>query len=101
METWISFVELAVVPVLVAIITAVGVWLGNRKGEARAALLRAENSSQHAEGRVLLTHLSSQVGGIDAKVDRLDRRLDNVAIWQAEHEKEHLTDGSQRPLIGP
>jgi hypothetical protein len=73
---WMSFVGVAVVPVLVALITAGGVWLGNRKGEARSRVLRDENTQQHAEGRALLEHLSVQVGGIDHKVDRLDARMD-------------------------
>ena len=94
MDRLATFIEVAVVPVLVAVITTAGVWLNNRRSTARNDALRAENSSQHAEGRALLEHLSVQVGGIDSKVDRLDERLDNVSIWQAEHEKEHLRDTS-------
>jgi hypothetical protein len=88
---WMSFVGVAVVPVLVALITAGGVWLGNRKGEARSRVLRDENTQQHAEGRALLEHLSVQVGGIDSKVDRLDTRMDGVQQWQAEHLRDNHT----------
>lgn len=94
MDGVVTFIELAVVPVLVAVITVFGVWLGNRKGEARSRVLRDENTQQHAEGRALLEHLSGQVGGIDRKVDRLDNRLDGVQMWQAEHEKAHLLEES-------
>lgn len=94
MDQWVTFVEVAIVPVLVAAITAFGVWLGNRKGEARSKVLREENTQQHAEGRALLEHLSGQVGGIDRKVDRLDSRLDGVQMWQADHEKAHLLEDS-------
>jgi hypothetical protein len=84
METFIRLVEVAVVPISVAVIGVGGTFLFNR--------LRQENTSQHAEGRELLKHLSGQVGGIDSKVDRLDERLDNVQSWQSEHEITHLTD---------
>jgi hypothetical protein len=94
MNGLVTFIEVAVVPVLVAAITALGVWLGNRKGEARSRVLRQENTQQHAEGRALLEHLSVQVGGIDRKVDRLDHRLDGVQMWQADHEKVHLLEES-------
>lgn len=101
MDALIAFVELAVVPVLVAAITTLGVWLNNRKSDARSKVLREENTAQHAEGRMLLEHLSLQVGGIDRKVDQLDTRLDQVQIWQSEHEKAHLlVEAPQKPRTG-
>lgn len=87
MDTFLRLMEIAIVPICVAVIGVGGTFLFNR--------LRHENSSQHAEGRELLRHLSNQVGGIDGKVDRLDARLDNVQTWQAEHEKTHLVDSPQ------
>lgn len=89
MDRFVTFIEVAVVPVIVALITAFGIWLNNRRSVARGEALREENSSQHAEGRELLKHLSVQVGGIDGKVDRLDSRLDGVQLWQVVHESQH------------
>ncbi len=102
---YLSLAEIIIVPVLVATITAAGsltaILLSNRRQSARikdeSAKFREENTSQHNENRValeeskiILTHLSGQIGVMDQKVDRLDQRLDNVQIWQSEHEKEHL-----------
>lgn len=90
MNDLISVAQALVVPIVVAFITASGGALAIQK-------LKKENTKQHNEGKAvneenntLLQHLSSQVTGIDNKVDKLDERLDNVSIWQAEHEKEHL-----------
>jgi cell division protein FtsB len=86
----VSAAQALVVPIVVAFITAGGGALAIQK-------LKKENTKQHNEGKAvneenntLLQHLSHQVTGIDNKVDKLDERLDNVAIWQSEHEKEHL-----------
>lgn len=84
--------EVAVVPVLVALITATAALISNRAGERRSKVLREENSQQHAEGRQLVIHLSNQIGSLDGKVDRLDERLDLVQVWQVEHEIDHLRD---------
>ena len=100
MSDYLSLAEVVIVPIMIALITAgssiIVVMKSNKKQSQRmneqAVIFREENSSQHAEGRELLTHLSNQVAGIDGKVDRLDDRLDNVQIWQAEHEKVHLTE---------
>jgi hypothetical protein len=92
MDRVLTFVEIAVVPVIVATITALGVWLGSRKGAAQHRVLRDENTAQHAEGRALLAHLSTQVGGIDGKMDRIDSRLDDVQIWQAVHDAQHASN---------
>jgi hypothetical protein len=83
MDTVLRIAEVAIVPLMVALIAATATILSVRK-------LRSENTDQHNHNSSLLHHLSAQVGGIDSKVDRLDNRLDNVQIWQAEHEKAHL-----------
>lgn len=83
MDTVLRIAEVAVVPLVVALIAASATILSVRK-------LRSENTDQHNHNSDLLHHLSKQVGGIDSKVDRLDNRLDHVQIWQAEHEKVHL-----------
>jgi peptidoglycan hydrolase CwlO-like protein len=89
MSSILDILSVIVVPISVAFITTVGAIFANR--------FRKENTAQHLEGKSineenqsLLQHLSSQVTGIDGKVDRLDERLDNVQIWQVEHEKTHL-----------
>ena len=81
-------VEIAVIPLLVAFVTAGG-------GLLAAWLKRFDerNTSQHNKGANLLEHLSGQVQGIDRKVDRLDQRIDDMTLWQAEHEKRHMIDG--------
>jgi len=89
MSSILDILSVIVVPISVAFITTVGAIFANR--------FRKENTAQHLEGKSineenqsLLQHLSNQVTGIDGKVDRLDERLDNVQIWQVEHEKTHL-----------
>ena len=85
MDSLLRIAEVAIVPVMVALIAASATILSVRK-------LRSENNDQHNHNSNLLHHLSNQVGSIDSKVDRLDDRLDNVQIWQAEHEKAHVTE---------
>jgi hypothetical protein len=102
-----------VVPITVALITAgssiFAVIRSNKKASSRmrseAEAFRIENTQQHndnkavaEESKTLLSHLSNQVSGIDSKVDRLDERLDNVQIWQSEHEKVHLTEKESTDL---
>lgn len=88
MNSFLDLAQIVIVPISVAFITTLGAVFVQR--------FRKENTAQHLEGKeineqnqTLLNHLSNQVGGIDSKVDRLDERLDNVQIWQAEHEKSH------------
>lgn len=78
-DTILRILEVAVVPVVIALI----------------ALWRKENRDQHDRGASLLNHLSSQVNGVDKKMDKLDDRLDNVQLWQAEHEKQHLVEAQE------
>jgi len=85
MDTVFRVAEVAVVPLLVALIAGAASILSVRR-------LRSENTDQHNQNANLLHHLSNQVTGIDTKVDRLDARLDNVQIWQAEHERTHLVE---------
>lgn len=100
MIDYLSLAEIVVVPIAIALITAgsslIVVMKSNKKQtvrmKAEADSFRVENSNQHAEGRDLLSHLSTQVAGIDSKVDRLDDRLDNVQLWQVEHENVHLSE---------
>lgn len=104
---FVSFAEVIIVPIVVAMIAAgtsiFAVVHSNKKNTERikqeGEKFRAENTTQHNENKALvhesktlLTHLSNQVVGIDKKVDRLDERLDNVQIWQAEHERVHLSE---------
>ena len=91
MSSIFDILGVIVVPISVAFITTLGAIFANR--------FRKENTAQHLEGKTvneenkaLLQHLSNQVTGIDGKVDRLDERLDNVQIWQVEHEKSHLIE---------
>lgn len=104
---FVSFAEAVVVPVLVASITAAGssiaLLIANRKQSTKikdkSEQFMQENTDQHnqnkaalEENKIILQHLSGQVGSMDKKVDRLDQRLDNVQMWQAEHEKVHLNE---------
>ena len=94
METLLRIAEVAVIPVVVAGVTAgIGAWALIRSHRKDVRELDSRNTLQHNENAVLLTHLSTQIGGIDTKVDRLDNRLDSVQAWQAEHEKDHLLQG--------
>ncbi len=100
MIDYLSLAEVVIVPIAIALITAgsslVVVMKSNKKQSDRmkadAEMFREENTSQHNDNKTLLSHLSDQVAGIDSKVDKLDDRLDNVQIWQVEHEKVHLTE---------
>lgn len=95
-----SFTEAIIVPILVAAITAGGSVTAmiissrrnTKKVTAEAEMFRVENTLQHNENKVLIEHISNQVSGIDTKVDKLDNRLDNVQLWQVEHEKRHLEE---------
>lgn len=97
---YIAIAEVIIVPVLVASITAIGssvaVLISNKKQATKiknaSAEFMQENTNQHNENKIILNHLSGQIGVMDQKVDRLDQRLDNVQVWQAEHEKEHLNN---------
>lgn len=100
-----NFAEVVIVPIAVALITASGglfaVYKSNSKIKKQNEEFREENSYQHAvnhasqkENEMLLKHLSTQVTGIDTKVDRLDDRLDKVAVWQLEHEQRHSEEES-------
>lgn len=95
MDTVLRVLEVAIVPIVVAGVTAgVGAWALIRSHRKDVRSLDDRNTEQHNQNAALLTHLSNQVGGIDAKVDRLDQRLDNVQQWAAEHEKAHLIEDS-------
>lgn len=104
MSDYLSIAEVIVVPIVIAMITAgsslILVIKSNKKQSEKmkveAAVFRDENTSQHNDNKALLSHLSSQMTGIDKKVDRLDARLDNVQIWQAEHENVHLTEQQKK-----
>lgn len=76
MDTFFRVLEIAFVPLMVAIIA---VW-------------RRENKDQHDHNAGLSLHLSKQVEGIDRKLDRLDVRHDRIEVWQVEHESTHLID---------
>jgi len=85
--------EIFIAPIVVACIGAWALIRANRRDirdEIRE--LDKKNSKQHGESAQLLTHLSNQIGGIDRKVDRLDDRILDMTLWQAEHEKRHMID---------
>lgn len=95
MSSFLEVAQVIIVPISVAFITTLGAVVVQR--------FRKENTQQHLEGKALneenktlLQHLSTQVTGIDGKVDKLDNRLDDVQIWQAEHEKVHLIENSTK-----
>jgi hypothetical protein len=104
MSDYISIAEVIVVPITIAMITAgsslILVIKSNRKQSEKmkveASVFRDENTYQHNENKTLMIHLSNQITGIDNKVDRLDERLDNVQIWQAEHENIHLIEQQKK-----
>ena len=104
MADYISIAEVVVVPITIAMITAGSSLIlmvksnkkQSEKMKAGAEMFREENTSQHNDNKALLSHLSSQITGIDKKVDRLDARLDNVQIWQAEHENVHLLEQQKK-----
>lgn len=108
-----SFAEVVIVPIVVAMIAAgssiFAVVSSNKRNankiKEEGEKFRLENTIQHNENKALvhesktlLSHLSNQVVGIDKKVDRLDERLDNVQIWQAEHEKVHLAEDAEKNI---
>jgi cell division protein FtsX len=100
MADYISIAEIVVVPITIAMITAGSSLIlmvksnkkQSEKMKVEAAVFRDENTSQHNDNKTLLSHLSGQISGIDKKVDRLDERLDNVQVWQANHEITHLSE---------
>jgi hypothetical protein len=95
MDAVLRFVEIAIVPIFVAGVTAgVGAWALIRSHRKDVQGLDDRNTEQHHQNAALLTHLSKQVGGIDSKVDRLDQRLDYVQQWAADHEMTHLIEDS-------
>ena len=95
MDALLRFIEIAIVPIVVAGVTAgVGAWALIRSHRRDVQTLDDRNTEQHYQTAALLTHLSNQVGGIDAKVDRLDQRLDHVQQWAADHEMTHLIEDS-------
>lgn len=109
----LNLAEIVIVPITIALITACsGAFMvilsskkQSKKTQVEADQFRQENTDQHYqnakiakesvslvnESRILLQHLSTQIGGIDQKVDKLDDRLDDVQLWQANHEKIHMT----------
>jgi hypothetical protein len=88
MDTVFRVLEIAIIPLIAA---GLGAWALIRANRKEMRGFDTRNTQQHNENAMLLNHLSTQVGGIDSKVDRLDERLDLVQGWQFEHEKEHLT----------
>jgi aspartate oxidase len=101
---FLSIAEIVVVPIAIAMITAgsslILLFKSNKKQsdkmKVEAVVFRDENTAQHNDNKALLSHLSSQMTGIDKKVDRLDERLDSVQIWQVEHENVHLTEQQKK-----
>jgi hypothetical protein len=97
---YIAVAEVVIVPITIALITAGSSLIlmiksnkrQSEKMKVEAAVFREENTSQHNDNKTLLSHLSGQISGIDKKVDRLDERLDDVQIWQANHEITHLSE---------
>ena len=95
MDAVLRFMEIAIVPIVVAGVTAgVGAWALIRSHRKDVQGLDDRNTEQHNQNAALLTHLSVQVGGIDSKVDRLDERLGSVQQWAAEHEITHIIEDS-------
>jgi len=104
MNDYLSLADVVIVPIVIALITAgssiIVVMKSNKRQadrmKSQAEAFREENTAQHNDNKSLLSHLSNQVAGIDSKVDRLDDRLDNVQLWQAEHEKVHLIENQEK-----
>lgn len=95
MDAVLRFVEIAIVPIVVAGVTAgVVEWALIRSHRKDVRDLDDRNTGQHNQNATLMTHLSRQVGGIDSKIDRLDQRLDYVQQWASEHEMTHLIEDS-------
>lgn len=102
-----SLAETILVPIIVASITAGGsiiaLLISTKKNAhkvvAEAERFRAENTQQHNENKSIIEHISNQVSGIDSKVDKLDERLDNVQLWQVEHEKRHLQEHIDNNIV--
>lgn len=97
MDKLLHILEFVLVPLMVAIITAIGALWANRANQARIKALGQENTDQHDHNAGLLIHVSNQVGLMDGKVDKLDTRLDNLSVWAVEHEVQHLLDGTLEP----
>lgn len=55
---------------------------------------RRENTEQHAEGRALVTDVRDNLLDLHTTVNRIDRKIDNVADRLDRHEESH--NGPQR-----
>ena len=53
------------------------------------AKLRRENTSQHAEGRALVTDVRDRLLDLHQSVDRIDGKIDRVADRLADHLDDH------------
>lgn len=94
--------EAILAAVSAVLVAAIAAW------SARStAKLRQENEEQHAEGRALVSHVSTQVNGlhdsferrfdhVDARMDKLDDGQDAIVLWQLRHVAEHA--GTNRPV---
>lgn len=77
----------------VAVITAI---VGPMLVAWQAKRLRAENTSQHAEGRALLSQVLARldeqgegVATVAQRTERIEGKVDDVVAWQANHERLH------------
>ena len=90
MMDWQRLLETSVIPVVVALLGGGYVFRRHdKKAAMRAREALDQNSSEHQQGQQLIRHLSTQVGSLDAKVDRIDQRIDDLHVWRVTHDLEH------------
>lgn len=74
----------------IAVATVVTMMVGAIVGAiVQLVKLRRENTSQHAEGRALVTDVRDRLLNLHESVDRIDEKVDGVADRLERHESVH------------
>ena len=65
----LQVLDVAVVPIIVALIAVTPMLISNRKG-------RKENSEQHAQVSTGIQYVVARINSLDAKIDRVESKID-------------------------
>lgn len=65
----VQLLEVAIVPIVVALIAVTPMLFANQKG-------RKENARQHAQTNIGIQYIAAQIQSLDAKVDRVETKID-------------------------
>lgn len=85
----------------IAIITAGTVLLGTITTMiVQIKKMRSENTSQHAEGRALVTDVRDRLLDVHESIHHIDEKVDKVAERLEDHERSH-TQGPQGHGVAP